>query len=1168
MLLVVIAILPLAALSIWFAVGEMRTATRLAQSQLRFAASLVAAHQDRIVESGQHLLGAISAMPLIRSPDRKVCESFFGQLRGKYPIYANIGLFDLHGKAVCHANGSIGDFSVADRPYFAQALAGQSFVVGEARVGKSSGRLIIPFAQPVLDGSRVTGVVFASLDLGYAATALAATELPPGARVAVADRRGAVLMQHPLRSGGSDQALLFEPALLAAAREMTQGTGEWQDESGEQRIYAFAPSRSNAGGGFLAAVSLDRAQVTGAALTNLGWEVLAFALALLASGMAAWWLGGRVILRPAQQIVKTVQQLERGRLDARVPLRGGSPRGEFARIASAFNLMAESLQLRQIDVDNELARSHGAYSVLDLVLNSMQDAVVAVTRAGKFLMFNEAAARLFPLAGPELLQQQWAERLGFFHADGATPYRTDELPLVRSALGESGRHQQLVVRNPQVPEGRLLQCSWQPIQDEGGIKGGLVVLTDVTERKRAEADLVLLRKAVSRLNDIVLITEAEPIDLPGPRIVFVNEAFERLTGYTAQEAIGNTPRMLQGPGTDPAALARIRAALKQGRAVREEVINYAKDGRRFWLEVDIVALAGEAGGLSHLISVQRDITARKEAERALLESERELHGYTQMLQRAAEAAPAILAHASLAGAMEEIALQARKVVGVHCAMVTLTQCDDQGQWLHALSMSEKYDPDDGWTFPRGAIDDSDLAALAVDSGRALLLTPSELEEHPRWRGSGGKSENQPRLRGLLAVPLVGREGEVIGSLQLSDKEAGDFTERDQYVALELAQLAAVAIENGRLFQQIRELNAGLEARIIDRTAELARQGQQYRTLAEQAPQVVWHTDGRGRTTFLNRAWYELVGGSDGEGLGHAWVERLHPDDLEDMRRNWRRSKETLQPFVGTRRLLAKDGTYHTMSYKAAPVLDEQGRPVFWVGIDADITELKATENALRGYNRDLEAFSYSISHDLRTPLGAIGGFSRALALKLRDHSDPLIGHYLDRIQAGVVKMDECIGALLSLASVVRAPLRYETVDLGVIARETLEGLQMQHPERKVEVQVQDNLVAHGDVGLLRLVMENLLGNAWKFTSRREAARIEVGRLEDGAAFYVRDNGVGFDMAFAGKLFGVFQRLHTQDEFPGTGIGLATVSRIVSRHEGRVWAESPPGGGATFFFTLA
>jgi light-regulated signal transduction histidine kinase (bacteriophytochrome) len=151
---------------------------------------------------------------------------------------------------------------------------------------------------------------------------------------------------------------------------------------------------------------------------------------------------------------------------------------------------------------------------------------------------------------------------------------------------------------------------------------------------------------------------------------------------------------------------------------------------------------------------------------------------------------------------------------------------------------------------------------------------------------------------------------------------------------------------------------------------------------------------------------------------------------------------------------------------------------------------------------------------------------------------------------------------------VRAPLRYAAVDLSAMARDVIEGLRMQHPERNVQLKLQDGLVAQGDVRLLRVALENLLGNAWKFTSRRATACIELGKVEGEAVFFVRDNGVGFDMAYSDKLFSAFQRLHTEAEFPGTGIGLATVRRIVARHQGRVWAESQLGEGTTFFFALS
>ncbi|WP_147652725.1 sensor histidine kinase [Vulcaniibacterium gelatinicum] len=217
-------------------------------------------------------------------------------------------------------------------------------------------------------------------------------------------------------------------------------------------------------------------------------------------------------------------------------------------------------------------------------------------------------------------------------------------------------------------------------------------------------------------------------------------------------------------------------------------------------------------------------------------------------------------------------------------------------------------------------------------------------------------------------------------------------------------------------------------------------------------------------------------------------------------------------------------------------------------------------------NRELEAFAYSISHDLRSPLRAIGGFSKVLGDRYAAVLDETGRDYLGRVVRAAAHMDELIDALLALTRIGRGELRREPVDLGRIAAEIVSELRAAEPEHRVEVAIAPGLHAHADAGLVRALLQNLIGNAWKFTRGREPARIEVGRDPDGA-FHVRDNGVGFDPAYAGKLFQPFQRLHGREEFAGHGIGLATVKRIVERHGGTVQAEGAPGQGATFRFTL-
>jgi signal transduction histidine kinase len=224
---------------------------------------------------------------------------------------------------------------------------------------------------------------------------------------------------------------------------------------------------------------------------------------------------------------------------------------------------------------------------------------------------------------------------------------------------------------------------------------------------------------------------------------------------------------------------------------------------------------------------------------------------------------------------------------------------------------------------------------------------------------------------------------------------------------------------------------------------------------------------------------------------------------------------------------------------------------------------------LEAANRELEAFSFSVSHDLRTPLRIIDGFSQALEKEFRDTLGEQGLHYLDRVRTNSQLMGRLIDDLLRLSRVTRSPLTFQEVDLSALARGIADELQRQEPERRAYFHIEDAVKVRGDPGLLEIVLENLLGNAWKFTSKHPVAAIEFGVSHNGASpiYFVRDDGAGFDMEYADKLFGPFQRLHSSQSFDGTGVGLATVQRIISRHGGRLWAEGAVEEGATFYFTL-
>lgn len=346
----------------------------------------------------------------------------------------------------------------------------------------------------------------------------------------------------------------------------------------------------------------------------------------------------------------------------------------------------------------------------------------------------------------------------------------------------------------------------------------------------------------------------------------------------------------------------------------------------------------------------------------------------------------------------------------------------------------------------------------------------------------------------------------------------------------------------------------------------------FRAAADQAPQVMWIVNPKGAVTYLNRYWYQLVGGSPPKWYGHEWGETVVPEDLAEMRRRWLLAKDDGSLFHGTRRVYAQDGTLRVLQYKATPIRDDNGRITCWVGMDADITEITLADEALKFVNRELETFAYSVSHDLRSPLATIHGFAHLLTKHLVNASDPKLVHYADRIMSAAADADRLIDGLLVLSQVARSTMKVEDIDLSRMASDILERHQKSRPDSKLEAAVQPGMKARGDSRLVAVLLENLIGNAVKFSARVEAPRVEVRHALGTTAgadqvFAVADNGAGFRMEDAAKLFLPFSRLHSEDDFEGTGIGLATVQRIVHRHGGLAWAESEPGKGAKLYFTL-
>jgi PAS domain S-box-containing protein len=344
----------------------------------------------------------------------------------------------------------------------------------------------------------------------------------------------------------------------------------------------------------------------------------------------------------------------------------------------------------------------------------------------------------------------------------------------------------------------------------------------------------------------------------------------------------------------------------------------------------------------------------------------------------------------------------------------------------------------------------------------------------------------------------------------------------------------------------------------------------------------------GVITSWNEGAERLYGYSAAETMGHSVSMLMATDRKEELSLILGRLRrgESIEHFETTR--LKKSGEQIDVSLTVSPIKNSSGAIIGASTIGRDITERKRAEEQIRrlnetleqrvaerttqllAANKELEAFSYSVSHDLRAPLRHINGFSQALLEDYADKLDEEGKGYLREVRAASREMAQLIDDVLQLARVTRSEMHSEVVNLSETARLVVAELHKGDAERAVAVTVEEGIVARGDKRLLRIMLSNLLGNAWKFTLKREQAEIAFGREQEVSGetiYFVRDNGAGFDMAYAGKLFGAFQRLHTASEFEGTGIGLATVQRIVNRHGGRVWAEGAIGLGATFYFTL-
>lgn len=366
---------------------------------------------------------------------------------------------------------------------------------------------------------------------------------------------------------------------------------------------------------------------------------------------------------------------------------------------------------------------------------------------------------------------------------------------------------------------------------------------------------------------------------------------------------------------------------------------------------------------------------------------------------------------------------------------------------------------------------------------------------------------------------------------------------------------------------------GAESRIIESE-------RRFRAMAERAPALIWSCDDTLSRDYCNKTWLAFTGRPWERELGTGWQEGVPEIDLKRWRETVGAAAAQLDPYSIEYRLRRYDNVLRWVIETGSPRFAADGAFAGYLGTCIDITARKENEAELESHvrlrtrelelaNQELETFSYSVSHDLRGPVRAIKGFAE-IAVEECEAGNPVAAvERLQRVLKAAERMNRLIDAFLGMARISRAEMRVGPVDLTRVAEEMVGFLRSTSAGRTVDVAVSPGLVCQGDERLLRIVMENLLSNAWKFTSRTGHPRIEVGVREEGGerVFFVRDNGAGFNAALAHKLFRAFERLHHDAQFEGLGVGLSTVHRVIEKHDGRIWAEGAEGAGATFSFTV-
>jgi len=784
-------------------------------------------------------------------------------------------------------------------------------------------------------------------------------------------------------------------------------------------------------------------------------------------------------------------------------------------------------------------------------------------------MANPTLARVLGYLGPEDMLESVTDLSRQFYVE---PGRRAEFVRLAEQQGSVSDFESQVYRK----DGSVIWISEsaRAIRDaDGQLTGFDGTSVDVTQRRQAEEALRaserLLSLVYANVSDIIYYLSVEPGDQY--RFLSINPAFFRATGLTESQVVGKLVQDVIPESAHDLVLGNYRAAIRSKSTLSWEEISVYPTGEKHG-EVSVTPIFDEQGHCTHLIGAVHDITERVKAERVIRESEEKFRTLSEkspnmiFINQAGRVVYANEASEAIMGySRAELTAQDFNFL----TLIAPESLERVKQNFQRHIRGEEIPPQEYQLVTRDGrrIDGIQSSRLVQYDGKpAILGIVTDITERKRAevqireqaddlgllnKLNDAINRGEPIEQIIIILSDEARRIYSVGDANLyltsPDKQqlvmsmhslSGGTTRRVEQVLGTQIPTPKVALAKGSLYLQVLETGKPTLIHEPDQIRKLVEEHTEDPILKKVIPQVQRLLQ-VGSVILL-----PLI--TEGEPIGLLSMSRDRPFTQEEVSR-----LETVSAEL-------------TTAIKRK--LDEDEIRRFNEELERRVEQRTAE---LAAANKELESFSYSVSHDLRAPLRAIDGFSQALLEENAEQLDEAGQGYVRRVRAATQRMGTLIDDMLALSRVARLELHREKVALAELARAIASEFAEREPERRVEFAAEGEFSVDGDPRLLRVALENLLGNAWKFTQGRAQAKIEFGReIQDGwPVFYVRDNGAGFDMEYADKLFGAFQRLHPVSEFPGTGVGLATVQRIIHRHGGRVWAEGKVDHGATFYFTV-